>query len=339
MAKITDSQDGNVADAVLWIDTDACKTGFTSEVTMKQGAPITGGEGKKIGSTTTFDDGVKMFSFGGVESGATLKWEVTTSSEDQAKGDRANLVLAYLDQVYIARLATQYVESLSETERDALTEDELVDQSTSYVMTNADMERIAVPIFSDTFETGGDGKASGIITFDPNWPAAQYFLTLHYGYSYEAERPEDWGLDSKQFKFWVEDMGTLVAEGIMLIGCLATGPLAGACAIAVTSVALGADIAIMYHQIQRDGWGAIDLNKYGCSFPADGGYNHTYHISYKEDEQAQDAADATGGEPKTVGEKYGNLMTFAALSLGGIGLMWFLMTRLGAEEIMEAEFW
>lgn len=339
MAKITDSQDSNVADAVLWIDTDACKTGFTSEVTMKQAPPLTGGKGKEIGSISTYEDGVKMFSYGGVESGAALNWEVTTSSDDQAKGDRANVILAYLDQEYIARLATQYVESLSETERDALTEDQLVEQSTEYVMTNADIERLVVPIFSDTFETGGDGKASGIITFDPNWPASQYFLTLHYGYSYESERPEDWGLDSKQFKFWVEDMGTLIAEGIMLIGCLATGPLSGVCLGVVSAVALGADMAIMYHQIQKDGWGAIDLNKYSCSFPADGGYNHTYHISYKEEQQAEDAAGITGGEPKTVGEKYGNLMTFAALSLGGIGLMWFLATRFGAEEIMEAEFW
>ena len=339
MAKITDSQETNVTNAVLWIDTDACKTGFITEVSMQQAPPLTGGSGKKIGSTSSVEDGVKMFTYSGVESGATLKWEATTSSDGENKGDRANVVLAYLDQVYIARLSAQYVESLSEAELEALTEDEIIENATSYVMTNGDMERIAIPIYSDTFETGSDGKASGIITFDPNWPAAQYFLTFHYGYSYAAERPEDWGLDSKQFKFWVEDMGTLIAEGIMLLGCLATGPLAGACAVGVTAVAMGADVAIMYHQIKKDGWGAIDLNKYGCSFPAEGGYNHTYHISYKEEQQATDAADATGGEPRTVGEKYGNLMTFAALSLGGIGLMWFLMTRLGAEELKEAEFW
>ena len=339
MAKIVDSQETNVADAVFWVDTEACKTGFTSEVTMRQAPPLTGGEGQKINSITTVDEGVKMYSFGGAENNATLQWEVVTSSDDQVKGDRANVILSYLDQVYIAKLATQYVESLSETERDSLTADQIVDQSTDYVLTNADIERLVVPIFSDTFETGSDGKASGIITFDPNWPASQYFLTLHYGYSYESERPEDWSLSSKQFKFWVEDMGALIAEGIMLIGCLATGPLAATCAMAVSAVAMGADLAIMYHQIQKDGWGAIDLNKYGCSFPHDGGYNHTYHISYKESEQADDAAGVTGGEPKTVGEKYGNLITLGAVSLAGIGLLWFLMTRLGAEELREAEFW
>ena len=339
MAKIVDSQETNVTNAVLWVDTDACKTGFTSEVTMRQAPPLTGGSGSKINSIVTVDEGVKMHSFGGAESGSTLNWSAVTSSDDQARSDRANVVLSYLDQEYIAKLTNLYLEGLGEAELEALTSEQLVSQSTEYVLTNADVERLVIPIYSDTFETGGDGKASGVITFEPNWPASQYFLTLHYGYSYEAERPEDWSLDSKQFKFWVEDMGTLIGEGIMMLGCLATGPLAGVCMSTVAVVALGADMAIIYHQIQKDGWGAIDLNKYSCSFPSEGGYNHTYHISYKEEQQAQDAADASGGEPKSVGEKYGNLMAFAALSLGGIGLMWFLASRFGAEEVMGAEFW
>jgi len=307
----------------------SCKTDFKSKVRVVNPA------GKDMPSSNYTQDGDKTITFDKVVQGSTIEWQIETLA-DKKKGasDRATIELTYLDTQYLALLVNKVLGELTEAQKkqvvagDASPLEPLMEQ---YL----DLELAIVSIYSDTVTTDSDGKASGSIPIDARWPDAAYTLTAHYGYSDLGEG----STDAKASKFIWEDVAPFVLEiGLMIVATVLTGGagavmwVARAARIGATIAAV-ADVAILTKQYFIEGFGVIDQNKYGCSFPIVG-FNHTYafNVSFeKAVEETSSLLSNLSDDPEVLNEYknqlYENFVGYSVAGAATVGvLLWILFS-------------
>ena len=307
----------------------ACKTDFKSKVKVVNPA------GKDMASSNYSKDGDSTITFDKVVQGSTIEWQIETLA-DKKKGasDRATIELTYLDTQYLALLVNKVLGELTEAQKqkvvagDASPLEPLMEK---YL----DLELAIVSIFSDTVTTDSEGKASGSIPIDARWPDAAYTLTAHYGYSNLGEG----STDAKSSKFIWEDVAPFVLEiGLMIVATVLTGGagavmwVARAARIGATIAAV-ADVAILTKQYFIEGFGVIDQNKYGCSFPLVG-FNHTYafNVSFeKAVEETSSLLSNISDDPEVINEYknqlYENFVGYSVAGAATVGvLLWVLLS-------------
>lgn len=307
----------------------ACKTDFKSKV------KVVNPTGKDMASSNYSKDGDSTITFDKVVQGSTIEWQIETLA-DKKKGasDRATIELTYLDTQYLALLVNKVLGELTEAQKqkvvagDASPLEPLMEK---YL----DLELAIVSIFSDTVTTDSEGKASGSIPIDARWPDAAYTLTAHYGYSNLGEG----STDAKSSKFIWEDVAPFVLEiGLMIVATVLTGGagavmwVARAARIGATIAAV-ADVAILTKQYFIEGFGVIDQNKYGCSFPIVG-FNHTYafNVSFeKAVEETSTLLSNLSDDPEVINEYknqlYENFVGYSVAGAATVGvLLWILLS-------------
>ena len=270
----------------------ACKTDFKSKVR------VVSPEGQDMPSTNYDKDGDTTITFDKVVQGSTIEWQIETLADcsgtsctaKEGASDRANIELTYLDTQYLALLVNKVLGELTEAQKQKVVAGDsapLEPLMEKYL----DIELAIVSIFSDTVTTDSDGKASGSIPIDARWPDAAYTLTAHYGYSNLGEG----STDAKSSKFLWEEVAPFVLEiGLMIIASVLTGGAGAVLWVARiarigATLAAVADMAILTKQYFIEGFGVIDQNKYGCSFPLVG-FNHTYAFNVSFEKALEDSS-------------------------------------------------
>ena len=264
----------------------ACKTDFKSKV------KVVSPDGKDLKYSNYTQDGDKTITFDKVVQGSTIEWEIETlADKKKPASDRATIELTYLDTQYVALLTNRVLAELTEAQKQEIAAgntnaiEPLIEQ---YL----DIELAIVSIYSDTVTTDSNGKASGSIPIDARWPDAAYTLTAHYGYSDLGES----ATEAKSSKFLKEDVLPFVLEiGLMIVATALSGGAGAVLWIARAAragavIAAVADVAIMTKQYFIEGFGVIDQNKYGCSFPLVG-FNHTYAFNVAFEEAIDESSD------------------------------------------------
>ena len=257
----------------------ACKTDFKSRVKLVDASD------KDLPITTSNGN----FIWADVPEGSSIYYEIETLA-DKKKGaaDRVNLEITYVDPSYLTRMTNLAIDNLSD---DDLIK--VITGDTKPIMTwleenpeTIDASLLMATIHSETIVTNDEGKASGIIPIDTNWPQSNYTINFHYGYSALAEQ----STGSKTSRLWIDDIAPLLAEAVFLA---AIGVITGGAALGIaTARAIKAGKTIkrlkkaqrvaevvgliqLAKQYFKQGFGIIGLNKYGCSFPLLG-YDHSY---------------------------------------------------------------
>jgi len=243
----------------------ACKTDFESKVRIVTPA------GSSPSYRTGSNDGDQVAFWSDVPPGSKVEWEVITYADKKKRAsDRVQLELTYLDVAYITRLVDIILTELTDEQLQAAAggDTELIENKVKEKLNVSDA---IVSVWSDVVTTDAEGKATGSIDFSPRWPDSEYTLVAHYGYGGMGER----STTEKRNKFLLEEVLPAAVEiSLVIAATVATGGLATAFAIGATATA-AVDIGILSKQYLIEGFGAIDTNKYGCSFPLTG-FNHAY---------------------------------------------------------------
>ena len=310
----------------------ACKTNFISRVNIKNPSD------KEIPWETTQKDGDTIVTFDKVIQGSTIEWEIETLADDKkGASDRATLELTYLDTQYLALLINQVMSELTPEQKEQIAAGNK-EVLKPYLEKHLDINLAIVSIWSDTVETDADGKASGSIPIEARWPDAAYTFSAHYGYSILGES----ATGDKASKFIWEEVIPLVAEITLMIvaSVLTAGAATWAAGLVWASkvaragamIAAVADAAILTKQYLIEGFGVIDQNKYGCSFPIVG-YTHVYGINIEFEKAIIDSADlltSLTGDTE-IANAYKNQIyeNFVGYALGGavcIGVLIWALT-------------
>tara|TARA_B100000073_G_scaffold321204_1_gene301538 strand:- start:1109 stop:2131 length:1023 start_codon:yes stop_codon:yes gene_type:complete len=312
----------------------SCKTDFKSRV--KVVAP----DGKELKYTNQTKDGDKTLTFDKVVQGSTIEWEIETLA-DKKKGasDRATVELTYLDTQYLALLVNKVLGELSESDKQKVVAGDTTPLE-PLMERYLDIELAIVSIYSDTVTTDSNGKASGKIPIEARWPDAAYTLTAHYGYSDLGEGTTD----AKASKFIWEDVAPFVIEiGLVIIASVLTAGVASGWAagllVAARAAKAGAviaavvDAAILTKQYFIEGFGVIDQNKYGCSFPIVG-FNHTYGFNVSFEEAIQESGslltnltDNPELQNEYMNQLYDNFIGYSVAGAATVGiLLWILFS-------------
>jgi hypothetical protein len=268
----------------------ACKTNFISRVNVKNPSD------EEIPWTSEQKDGDTVIAFDKVVQGSTIEWEIETLADEQkGASDRATVELTYLDTQYLALLINQVMSELTPEEKEKIAAGDK-DVLKPYLEKHLDLNLAIVSIWSDTVTTDSEGKASGSIPIDARWPDAAYTFSAHYGYSNLGES----ATEDKASKFIWEEVVPLVAEiTLMIVASVLTAGAAtwaaglvwaARAARAGAMIAAVVDAAVLTKQYLIEGFGVIDQNKYGCSFPLVG-YTHVYGINIEFEQAIEDSAD------------------------------------------------
>ena len=307
----------------------SCKTDFKTKVRV-----ITA-DGKDMPSSNFSKDGDKTITFDKVVQGSTIEWQIETlADEKKPASDRATIELTYLDTQYLALLVNKVLGELTEAEKakvvagDASPLEPLMEK---YL----DLDLAIVSIYSDTVTTDSEGKASGSIPIDARWPDAAYTLTAHYGYSNLGEGSSG----DKASKFIWEEVAPFVLEiGLMIVASVLSGGagavlwISRAARIGATIAAV-ADVAILTKQYFIEGFGVIDQNKYGCSFPIVG-FNHTYAFNVNFSQAVEDTnsllsnlTDDPELQNEYMNELYDNFIGYSVAGAATVGvLLWVIFS-------------
>ena len=310
----------------------ACKTNFISRVNVKNPTD------QEIPWTSEQKDGDTIIVFDKVVQGSTIEWEIETLADEQsAASDRATVELTYLDTQYLALLINRILGELTEAQKQKIAAGD-TEVLKPLLEKYLDLNLAIVSIWSDTVETDADGKAGGSIPIDARWPDAAYTFSAHYGYTNLGES----STESKSDKFIMEEVVPLVAEiGLMIVASVLTAGAAGWAAGLVWAaraaragavIAAVADAAILTKQYLIEGFGVIDQNKYGCSFPIVG-YTHSYGINISFAQAIEESSDMltnlTGNAEVANAYKneiYKNYVAFAAAGSVVVGiLIWSIL--------------
>ena len=310
----------------------ACKTNFISRVNVKNPTD------QDIPWTSEQKDGDTVVAFDKVVQGSTIEWEIETLADEQkGASDRATVELTYLDTQYLALLINQVMSELTPAEKEQIAAGDK-EVLKPYLEKHLDINLAIVSIWSDTVETDSEGKASGSILIDARWPDAAYTFSAHYGYSNLGES----ATEEKASKFIWEEVIPLVAEiGLMIVATVLTAGAAGwaaglvwaaRAARAGAMIAAVVDAAILTKQYLIEGFGVIDQNKYGCSFPIVG-FTHVYGINIEFEQAIEDSADLltnlTGDTEVANAYKNQIYENFVGYALGGavcIGVLIWVLT-------------
>ena len=310
----------------------ACKTNFISREKVKKP------KDQEVPWTSKEKDGDTIIVFDKVVQGSTIEWEIETLADDKSgASDRATLDLTYLDTQYLALLINRILGELNEAQKEQIAAGN-AEVLKPLIEKYLDLNLAIVSIWSDTVETDAEGKAGGSIPIDARWPDAAYTFSAHYGYSGHGEQDTEYKSD----KFFYEDIAPMVAEiGLMIIASVLTaGAAAGwagliwaaRAAKAGSVIAAVVDAAILAKQYLIEGFGVIDQNKYGCSFPIVG-YTHSYGINVSFAQAIEESSDLltnlTGNQEVAnyyKNEIYKNYVAFAAAGSVVVGiLIWSIL--------------
>jgi hypothetical protein len=300
--------------------------------TLKTNVELIGPDSKSISVSETeqSDDG-PVPTWMNIPEGSKIKWEALTETDGKGQSDRLNLELTVMDGPYVAKITDDVLNNLSPAEEDMLLSDVagLTTLVTKRVIEDMNPELVMKSIYSTIINTNEGGLAEGEIPIPIQWPKGAYSLILHYGYHAQSEAADS----EKAFNFWVEEMGPMIAELVIMIIIGFFFPPSLAVTATVFTAALVADMAIMYSQYQKDGFGATGLDQYGCAFP-DGGWNHTYAIGYETEEAEADMAGEVSpqnAELLAVSENYIQAVGMTQATLIGtmmVGLLFILVARI-----------
>jgi len=257
---------------------------------LKTNVEIIGPDSKSIPVTTTEQEETgPLPTWTNIPEGCKIKWEALTENDGKGQSDRLNIDLTVLDGNYVAKVINNVMESLSPEEEDMLLTDitGISTLITERVTADLKPELTMKTIYSTVINTNDAGFGSGEIPIPSQWPKGAYSLIIHHGYHAQSEAADS----EKAFNFWVMEMGPMIAELVVaaIIGFFFPPSLA--ITVTLFSAAMLADLAIMYSQYQKDGFGASGLDQYDCAFP-DGGWNHLYAIGY----DTEDAEEGMAGE-------------------------------------------
>ena len=162
---------------------------------------------------------------------------------------------------------------------------------------------------------------------------------FHYGYSNLGES----ATEDKASKFIWEEVVPLVAEiSLMIVATVLTAGaatwaagLVWAARAARTGAMIAAvvDAAILTKQYLIEGFGVIDQNKYGCSFPITG-FNHTYGINVSFEEAIQDSSSLLSNltddpelQNEYMNQLYDNFIGYSVAGAATLGiLLWILLS-------------
>lgn len=310
----------------------ACKTDFISRVNIKNPTD------QDIPWTSEQKDGDTIIAFDKVVQGSTIEWEIETLADDEkGASDRATVELTYLDTQYLALLINQVMGELTPAQKEQIVAGDS-EVLKPFLEKHLDINLAIVSIWSDTVETDSEGKASGSIPIEARWPDAAYTFSAHYGYSNLGES----ATEEKASKFIWEEVMPFVAEiGLMIVASVLTAGAAGwaaglvwaaRAARAGAAIAAVVDAAIMTKQYLIEGFGVIDQNKYGCSFPIVG-FTHVYGINIQFEQAIEDSADlltSLTGDTE-IANAYKNQIyeNFVGYALGGavcIGVLIWVLT-------------
>jgi len=310
----------------------ACKTNFISRVNIKNPTD------QEIPWVSKEEDGDTIVVFDKVVQGSTIEWEIETLADDKSgAADRATVELTYLDTQYLALLINKIMGELTDAQKEKIAAGD-TDVLKPALEKYLDLNLAIVSIWSDTVETDAEGKAAGSIPIDARWPDAAYTFSAHYGYTNLGET----STKDKSDKFIMEEVAPLVAEiGLMIVASVLTAGAAGwaaglvwaaRAARAGAMIAAVADAAILTKQFLIEGFGVIDQNKYGCSFPM-AGYTHAYGINISFAQAIEDSSDLLTnltGDPQVANayknEIYKNFVGFAVAGSVVVGvLIWSIL--------------
>ena len=314
----------------------ACKTDFKTKVR------VVNPDGKDMPSSNFSKDGDKTVTFDKVVQGSTIEWQIETLADcsgtsctaKEGASDRATIEVTYLDTQYLALLVNKVLGELTEAEKAKVVAGDsspLEPLMEKYL----DIELAIVSIYSDTVTTDSEGKASGSIPIEARWPDAAYTLTAHYGYSDLGEGSSG----DKAGKFVLEDVAPFVLEiGLMIVASALTGGAGAVLWIARAAragavLAAVADMAILTKQYFIEGFGVIDQNKYGCSFPIVG-FNHTYAFNVSFEKAVEDTNNLMNNltddpelQNEYMNELYENFVGYAVAGAATVGvLLWVVFS-------------
>jgi hypothetical protein len=282
----------------------ACKTDLKSKVRLV--TPSGSFPNHRVGS----NDGDKVAFWEKVPPGSKIEWEVTTYADKQeVAADRFQMELTYLDVQYITRLVNEILGELTDQQMQdiAAGNTKIIEEK---VESKLNISQAIVSVWSDVITTDSKGVATGTIDFDPRWPESEYTLTIHYGYSAMGEK----STEQKRNKFILEDILPAVVEiSLGVAAILATGGLATAFTVGAWTTA-AVDVGIMSKQYLIEGFGAIDTNQYGCSFPILG-FNHSYSF----DIGFADAINTSGNDMNNI---FNNSQLLEAYKLKALKNFW-----------------
>jgi len=248
--------------------------------TLKSNVEIIGPDGLPINVTSNVpDDNGVVPTWENIPKGSKIKWMAKTLAEDKdPAADRVQVELTVMNSKYVAGLVSGVIDNLSQAEQDMFLTDVngITEIITERTMENMKFELMMTTIYSTVVNTNAEGYYEGEIPIASQWPTGSYSMLIHYGYHGQSESSDT----SKMIDFWVYEMGTLIVELIVTaIIFLFCPPCGVGVAVALFTVVMIADIAIMYSQYMKTAFGMTGLNQYDCAFP-DGGWNHLYAFGY-----------------------------------------------------------
>jgi len=299
---------------------------------LKTNVEIIGPDSKSIPVTTTEQEETgPLPTWGNIPEGSKIKWEALTENDGKGQSDRLNIDLTVLDGNYVAKIINTVMNSLSSEEEDMLLTDITGISTIITERVTADLkpELTMKTIYSTVVNTNAEGLGSGEIPIPIQWPKGAYSLIIHHGYHSQSEAADS----EKAFNFWIMEMGPMIAELVVAAIVGFFFPPSLVVSAAIFSVAMLADLAVMYSQYQKDGFGAAGLDQYDCAFP-DGGWNHLYAIGYEIEGAEDDMADGVSpqnAELLALSENYIQAVGVTQATLMGtlgVGILLIIMHRM-----------
>ncbi len=267
---------------------------------FKSSMDILGPDGLPIKVTENVqdEDGV-VPTWENLPKGSTIKWSAKTLADDEEPAsDRVQMELWWMDDKYVATVVSDVIEDMEARGIEVLNTpiDEYTKLVTEGTMEKIDFRLVMKTIYSTIVDTNDNGYYEGEIPIPSQWPAGAYGMSIHYGYHAQSESSDS----SKQFEFWVKEMGTLIIEAVVLIiVAIFCFPCVGVAAAIMFGPLLIADIVIMYNQYMKTAFGMTGLNKYECAFP-DGGWNHLYAFGYDQEEMIEDIGEGVSPQARRI---------------------------------------
>ena len=276
-------QTGKDSDQTWYHGDYSCNTGFKSAVTVrdKEGMPRT------VDRITA--EGETEFVFPQVGNGDRVIVDVETLGDNRkAKSDRVTINLSGINFGYMMKIMEQLLATKTDEEKVAIAQDTsmLVDELLPLLSPSS----LIVNVRSQTITTNADGIGQAEMFVEREWPGGPLFVNCHYGYSATGERTDSdksLNLFLADILPFIVDMALLYAWGFVTVTACTVGSVAtlgATCVVflAASAAVFAAEMGYVYHRLQKDGYGSVDVNKYACRFPTPGGFNHTYTLNLVE---------------------------------------------------------
>ena len=212
----------------------------------------------------------------------------TLGDNRKAKSDTVTVNLSGINFGYMMRIMEELLATKTDEEKVAIVQNTsaLVDELLPLLSPSS----LIVNVRSQTITTNADGIGQAKMFVEREWPGGPLFVNCHYGYSATGERT-DWDKSLELFVVdilpFIVDIALFAAWSFVGVGACTIGAavtVGGTCVVflAASTAVIAAEMGYIYHRLQQDGYGSIDINKYDCRFPTPGGFNHIYTLNLVE---------------------------------------------------------